>query len=92
MSFVHSEKFATKTIKSRIVENEEKKKHKMAIEQSSMFFESVFRELIESVEIESNIGREFSNGKHDSTNIDNHRDSFSSPTGQTQALWSPMSI
>ena len=93
MSYAHSEKFASKTIKSKIIENEDEKKHRMAIEQSSMFFESVFRELIETAEMESNIGREFSHGKRDSTNIDTNRQySFSSPMSQTEPLWSPQSI
>ena len=38
MSYVHSEKFATRTIKSRVCETEDEKKHRITLEQSSMFF------------------------------------------------------
>ena len=55
-----------------------------------MFFESVFRELIETAEMESNIGREFSHGKRDSTNIDvNHQYSFSSLMTKEQKSHGP---
>ena len=58
-----------------------------------MFFESVFRELIKAVEMESNIGREFTQGESDSDRMDtDRRYSTSSYLTSTQPLQSPMSI
>ena len=74
-------------------ENEAEKKQRIAIEQSALFFESVFRELIETVEMESNIGREFTDGKNDSVNLDtDRRYTSSSYISSTQPLQSPLSI